>query len=65
MENGVETLPGHISKLQRLQEACSGLGVGITDTLFSGAITLSMVTPSWDPVIGTLGEVLDPKIVIS
>ena len=24
-----------------------------------------MLTPSWDPVIGTLGGVLDPKVVIS
>jgi len=30
-----------------------------------GVITLSMPSPSWDPVIGTLGGVLDPHIVIS
>src|SRR5882724_2340 len=30
-----------------------------------GMITLSMPTPSWDPVIGTLGGILDPKVVIS
>ena len=65
VENGGETLPGHIAELQRLQEACGGLGVGITNALFTGVITLSMPTPSWDPVIGTLGGVLDPKIVIS
>ena len=26
---------------------------------------LSMPTPSWDPVIGTLGGVLDLKVIIS
>src|SRR5882672_10820419 len=64
-ENGLESLLGHIAELQRLRETCGGLGVGITDALFAGVITLSMPTPSWDPVIGTLGGVLDPKIVIS
>jgi len=24
-----------------------------------------MPTPSWDPIVGTLGGVLDPKVVIS
>jgi len=28
---------------------------------FAGVITLSMLTPSWDPIIGTLGGVLDQK----
>jgi len=65
LENGVETLPAHITELQRLREACGGQGVGIMDTLFTGVITLSMLTPSWDPVLGALGGVLDPKIVIS
>jgi len=65
VENGGKTLPSHIAKLQRLWEACSRLGVGITNALFTGVITLSMPTPSWDPVIGTLGGVLDPKIVNS
>jgi len=46
VDNGGETLPGHIAKLQRLQEACGGLGVCITDALFAGIITLSMLTPS-------------------
>ena len=39
--------------------------MGITNALFAGVITLSMLKPSWDPVIGTLGGVLDPKIIIS
>ena len=65
IEGGTETLPAHISELQRLRETCGGLGVEITDAQFAGVITLSMPTPSWDPVIGTLGGVLDPKIVIS
>ena len=30
----------------------------VTDAQFAGVITLSMPTPSWDPVIGTLGGVL-------
>ena len=37
----------------------------ITDAQFTEVITLSMPTPSWDPVFGTLGGVLDPKMVIS
>ena len=32
---------------------------------FTGVITLSMPTPLWDPVIGSLGGVLDPKVIIS
>src|SRR5882724_9024814 len=51
VENGGETLPGHIAELQRLREACGGLGVGITNALFAGVITLLMLMPSWDPVI--------------
>jgi len=39
--------------------------VGITDALFAGVITLSMPTPSWDPVIGSLGGILDPIVIIS
>jgi len=35
------------------------------DSQFVGIIMLSMPTPSWDPVIGTLGRVLAPKIIIS
>ena len=65
IEGGTETLPTHIGELQRLRETCGGLGVEITDAQFVGVITLSMPTPSWDPVIGTLGGVLDPKVVIS
>ena len=42
---------------------CRGLGVPISDAQFTGVITLSMLTPSWDPVVGTLGGVLDPKVV--
>src|SRR5882724_12847070 len=64
-EGGTETLPSHIAELQWLREMCRGLGVAISDAQFAGVITLSMLTPSWDPVIGTLGGVLDPKIVIS
>ena len=65
IEGGPETLPAHISELQRLHETCGGLGVEITNAQFTGVITLSMPTPSWDPVIGTLGGVLDSKVVIS
>jgi len=65
MEGSMESLPAHIAKLQRLREVCGGLGVDVMDAQFSRAITLSMPTPLWDPVIGTLGGVLDPKIVIS
>jgi len=64
MEGGTETLPSHIAKLQRLRETCGGLGVAISDVQFAGVIMLSMPTPSWDPVIGTLGGILDPKVVI-
>ena len=65
IEGGAETLPEHIAGLQRLREACGGLGIEITDAEFAGVITLSMLTPSWDPVIGSLRGVLDPMIVIS
>src|SRR5882672_383190 len=65
IEGGTETLPTHIAELQKLREACSGLGVDVTDAQFVGVITLSMPTPSWDPIIGTPGGVLDPKVVIS
>jgi len=65
IESGIETLPRHITELQRLREACGGLGVGITDALFTGIITLSMLMPSGDLVIGILRGVLDPKVVIS
>ena len=37
----------------------------VTDPQFASVITLSMPTPSWDPMIGTLGGVLDPKVIIS
>jgi len=65
MEGSTETLPAHIAELQRLREACGGLGVDVTDAQFTGVITLSMPTPSWDPVVGTLGGILDLKVVIS
>src|SRR5882724_8401557 len=65
IEGNMETLPGHIAELQRLREACGGLGVTVSDSQFAGIIMLSMPTPSWDPVISTLGGVLDPKIIIS
>jgi len=65
MEGGTETLPTHITELQKLREACRGLGVDISDAQLTGVITLSMPTPLWDPVIGTLGGVLDLKVVIS
>ena len=61
----METVPTHIAELQRLRETCGGLGVDVTDAQFAGVITLSMPSPSWDPVIGTLGRILDPKVVIS
>jgi len=35
-----KTVPTHIAELQRLQEACGGLGVDVTDAQFSGVITL-------------------------
>jgi len=61
MEDSTETLPAHIAKLQKLREECRGLGVDITDAQFSGVISLSMLIFSWDPIIGTLGGVLDQK----
>src|SRR5882724_6822585 len=65
VEGGTETLPTHISELQKLRETCGGLGVPISDAQFAGVISLSMPTPSWDPVVGTLGGILDPKVVTS
>src|SRR5882724_11863113 len=65
IEGNTETLPGHISELQRLREACGGLSITVSDSQFVGIIMLSMLTQSWDPVIGTLGRVLDPNIIIS
>jgi len=65
VEGGTEMLPAHISELQKLREACARLGMPVSDAQFAGVITLSMPTPSWDPVVGTLGGVLDPKVVIS
>jgi hypothetical protein len=64
-EGGQETLPAHIAELQRLREACGGLGVAVSEAQFAGVIMLSMPTPSWDPVVGTLGGILDPKVIIS
>src|SRR5882724_8927236 len=64
-EGNTEMLPSHIAELQRLREACGGLSVNVTDSQFAGIIMLSMPTPSWDPVIGTLGGVLDLKVIIS
>jgi len=54
VEGGTETLPAHISELQKLREACAGLGMPVSDAQFTRVITLSMPTPSWDPVVGTL-----------
>jgi len=65
VEGGTETFPTHISELQKLREMCGGLGVPIYDAQFARVITLSIPTPSWDPVVGTLGGVLDPKEVTS
>src|SRR6266481_6269847 len=65
IEGGAEMLLEHIAGLQRLREACGGLGIEITNAEFAGVITLSMPTPSWDPVIGSLGGVLDSMMVIS
>jgi len=65
LEGNTETLPGHVAELQNLREACSRLRVTIMDSQFSGIIMLSMPTPSWDLVIGTLGGVLDPRVIIS
>jgi len=58
VEGRVDTLPGHIAKLQRLREACRGLGVDVTDTQFTGVTTLSMSMPSCDPVIGTVSRMI-------
>jgi len=63
-EDSMETLPAHIAELQKLREACGGLGVDVSDAQFSRVISLSMPTPLWDPIIGTSGGVLDPKVVI-
>src|SRR5882724_436107 len=63
-EESMETLPAHTAELQKLREACGGLGVDVSDAQFARVISLSMLTPSWDPNIGTLGGVLDPKVVI-
>jgi len=65
VEGGTETLPVHILELQKLREACTGLGMPISDAQFTRVITLSMPTLSWDHIVGTLGGVLDPKVVIS
>jgi len=65
VEGGLETLLAHIAELQKLRDACGGLGIDITDAQFARVIILSMPTPSWDPVVGALAGVLDPKIVIS
>src|SRR5882724_919395 len=65
MEGGMETVPSHIAELQRLREMCGGLGVHISDIQFASIITLSIPTPSWDPVIRTLDGILDPKVIIS
>jgi len=59
-----DTLPSHIAELQWLRETWGGLGVDIMDAQFVGMIMLSMPMPSWDPVIGTLGGILDTKAVI-
>jgi len=69
-EGSTETLPAHIAELQRLREVCMGLGVSImgsqfTGSQFMGILMLSMPTPSWDPVVSTLGGLLDPKVIIS
>ena len=60
-----DVTPAHIMELQKLREACGGLGVDVTDTQVTRVIMLSMPTPSCNPIIGTLGGVLDPKVVIS
>src|SRR3979490_1159336 len=65
LEGGPETMPTHLAELQRLREACGGLGLIIADPQFAGIITLSMPPPSWDPVMGMLGGVLDPMVIIS
>jgi len=46
MEDSTETLPAHIAELQKLREACGGLGVDVLDAHFAGVISLSMPTPS-------------------
>jgi len=45
-EDSPETLPSHIAELQKLREACGGLGVDVSDAQFAGVISLSMPTPS-------------------
>ena len=58
-------VPAHLAELQKIHETCRGLGLHIPDAQFAGTIILSMPSPSWDPVIGTLTGVLDPKMIIS
>src|SRR5882724_1247836 len=62
---GNRNLTGSHCRIEKMREACGGLGVDTTDAQFARVITLSMMTPSWDPVIGTIGGILDPKVVIS
>jgi len=64
-EGGGETVPAHIAELQKLREICGGLGADVPDAQFASMITLSMPSPSWDLVVGTLGGVLDPRVIIS
>jgi len=65
MEGSMESLPAHIAKLQRLREVCGRIRSGCHGCTICQSNHLVYATPSWDPVIGTLGGVLDPKIVIS
>src|SRR5882724_3567479 len=64
-DRGSEMVPAHLAELQKLRETCRGLGLHIPDAQLAGTIMLSMPSPSWDPVMGTLGGILDPKVIIS
>jgi len=64
IEGNAETLPG-LSRTSKTKRILCSLGVTITTHSLPGIIMLSMLTPSWDPVIGTLGGVLDLRVVIS
>jgi len=65
IEGGSETLPAHLAELQWLRESCRVLGIVIPDSQFAGIITLSMPSPSWDLILGSLSSTLDPSIVMS
>jgi len=60
-----ETLPGHIIELQRLREAMWRPRSGHYRRPICRSHYLIHAMPSWDPVIGSLGGILDPIVIIS